>query len=59
MDDHLWNQHECAAYLQYDQREFSRLMLNGEIPRLTVGGSIRFRPEAVKEWQSPGCVGRE
>ncbi len=50
-DDHLWNQHECADYLQFDDRKYRRLMLSGEIPRLTVGGSIRSRPGAVKEWQ--------
>jgi len=32
MDDHLWNTRECAQHLPYDEREFRRLMLNGEIP---------------------------
>ena len=60
VDDHLWNQRDCAQHLSYDEKEFRRLKLSGEIPSLRVGPhSTRFRPEAVKAWRDCRDRGEE
>lgn len=43
---------EAAEYLSVHVRTIYRLVKNGEIPGRKVGGSWRFRKEALDEWLS-------
>jgi len=43
---------EAADYLSIHVRTIYRLVKNGEIPGRKVGGSWRFRKDALDEWLS-------
>lgn len=43
---------EAAEYLSVHVRTIYRLVKNGEIPGRKVGGSWRFRKDALDEWLS-------
>jgi len=44
--------HEAAEYLSIHVRTIYRLAKNGEIPGRKVGGSWRFKKDALDEWLS-------
>lgn len=43
---------EAAEYLSIHVRTIYRLVKNGEIPGRKVGGSWRFKKDALDEWLS-------
>ena len=43
---------EAAEYLSVHVRTIYRLVKNGEIPGRKIGGSWRFKKEALDEWLS-------
>jgi excisionase family DNA binding protein len=42
--------HELADYLKLNEKTAYRLVANGEIPGFKVGGSWRFRQDAIENW---------
>ena len=55
---------EAAEYLSVHVRTIYRLVKNGEIPGRKIGGSWRFKKDALDEWLSisredPSSNGKE
>jgi len=54
---------EAAEYLSVHVRTLYRLVKNGEIPGRKIGGSWRFKKDALDEWLSiredPSSDGKE
>jgi len=44
--------HEAAEYLSVHVRTIYRLVKNGEIPGRKIGGSWRFKKDALDQWLS-------
>jgi excisionase family DNA binding protein len=50
MDDTILTIKEVASYLKVNERTVYRLAVSGDIPAFKVGGSWRFRKEALEQW---------
>ncbi len=46
--DQLWTVREVAAFLQCSTSKVYRAAEEGQLPRLMIGGQLRFEPEAVR-----------
>jgi excisionase family DNA binding protein len=52
MDDTILTIKDVAAYLKVNERTVYRLAASGNIPAFKVGGSWRFRKDALEQWIS-------
>lgn len=50
MDDEILTLDEVAAYLKVTKRTLYRLAQDGKLPAFKVGGSWRFKREAIDAW---------
>jgi excisionase family DNA binding protein len=50
MDDTILTIKEVAAYLKVNERTVYRLAASGDIPAFKLGGSWRFRKDALEHW---------
>jgi len=49
-EEALWDCHQVAAYLNISESHVNNLRYAGEIPSKAIGGSIRFDPEAIRNY---------
>lgn len=56
MMEHLWGVAECAEFLGISSSTLRKWQARHAIPFVKLAGSIRFRPEQIRQWVEENSV---